>query len=196
MKKIFITIGLLIPVLFFEACNTNDNDSVKRAEQQNENKDSVITKTTDMTQGDSNFVVEAYNGGLKEIDLGQLAQKKGIDPAVKNFGKTLLEDHTEANKKLTEIAEMYRVAIPTTLGEQARKHIAFIDSKAGVNFDYAFIEHMVEDHKEDIRKFEAASTDSENERLRAFATQTLPTLRKHLQIAEKIHKTLKQQQKK
>jgi putative membrane protein len=50
---------------------------------------------------------------------------------------------------------------------------------------------MVEDHEEDIRKFEDAAKNGRDPDIRAFAAKTLPVLRKHLDAAKKIKKGLK-----
>jgi putative membrane protein len=49
---------------------------------------------------------------------------------------------------------------------------------------------MVDDHKEDIGHFEKAAKFKDAE-VSAFANKTLPVLRKHLEEAERINKTLK-----
>jgi len=65
-----------------------------------------------------------------------------------------------------------------------------MEGKNGADFDRAFIEHAVKDHRKDISKFEKASRDLNDTDLRAFATESLPTLRSHLAEAERIAKSL------
>jgi putative membrane protein len=64
------------------------------------------------------------------------------------------------------------------------------DSKSGADYDRAFIEHAIKDHRKDISKFERASRDLNDSELKAFATETLPTLRNHLAEAERIAKSM------
>jgi putative membrane protein len=55
---------------------------------------------------------------------------------------------------------------------------------SGKSFDRAFANAMVKDHQGDIKDFqkEAAKTDAAGD----FAKQTLPTLHKHLQMAQSL----------
>jgi putative membrane protein len=50
---------------------------------------------------------------------------------------------------------------------------------------------MVDDHQEDVDKFEKCSKDGQDADLKAFATKTLPVLRAHLDSAKAINQGLK-----
>ena len=56
----------------------------------------------------------------------------------------------------------------------------------GRPFDQAYIHHMVEDHKQDVKEFEKCSNSAKDSRLKAFASKTLPIIREHLTMAEQI----------
>ncbi len=61
-----------------------------------------------------------------------------------------------------------------------------LSKKTGKNFDEAYVEFTVKDHKEDIEKFEEQAEDGKNADLKAFAAKMLPSLRAHLQKVESI----------
>lgn len=73
---------------------------------------------------------------------------------------------------------------------QDMQMIRHLQSLSGSAFDTAFIQHMVKDHAEDIRKFEKASESLQDAQLKNFAAQQLPTLREHLNEAKRIAKDL------
>jgi len=50
---------------------------------------------------------------------------------------------------------------------------------------------MVDDHKKDVKAFEDAAKNCKDSDLKAFANKTLPTLKMHLQVIEKIKKGMK-----
>jgi putative membrane protein len=56
---------------------------------------------------------------------------------------------------------------------------------SGDNFDREFAKAMVDDHKNDIREFEKEAK-KKNDPAAEFANQTLPTLRKHLEMAQSL----------
>ena len=55
----------------------------------------------------------------------------------------------------------------------------------GEKFDHEFAKAMVEDHKNDIREFEKEAK-KKNDPAADFANETLPTLRKHLEMAQSL----------
>ena len=57
---------------------------------------------------------------------------------------------------------------------------------SGPAFDRAFADHMVRGHEKAIEKFENASAYLQDASLKKYADKTLPTLRKHLQLAQEL----------
>lgn len=143
-----------------------------------------------LSRGDANFVREAAQGGLMEVRLGQSAKDHGSSPDVKNFGEMLVKDHSKANDKLTALATQKGMNLAKDIEPKHTQMIKDWEGKQGNEFDRVFIEHMVKDHKKDISKFEKASRDLNDSELRSFATETLPTLRTHLDEAQRIAKSM------
>jgi putative membrane protein len=57
---------------------------------------------------------------------------------------------------------------------------------SGADFDKAYAAQMVNDHAEDIQKFENASAALNDPQLKQFATQTLTTIREHYRMAQDL----------
>jgi hypothetical protein len=58
----------------------------------------------------------------------------------------------------------------------------------GAAFGTAFAKHMVEDHKKDIKEYEAEA--KKKDAAGNYANETLPTLRKHLETAQGLSEQL------
>jgi putative membrane protein len=130
------------------------------------------------------FIREAIEGNFAEIDVGKLAQEKGQNEAVKSYGQMLVSDHTANNEKATQVASQLGVTPPTgsSIGEKA----TYLKLKvlSGASFDRAFVKAMVKDHQEDIKVFQKES--QKTDAVGRFAKDTLPTLQKHLQTAQRL----------
>ena len=176
---------LLLSVWTFQACNSNETDSVDRAEDANENKQ------TGVKEDDADFMVEAASGGMMEVEAGQLAATKAQNPRVKAFASMMVEDHTKANEELKALASGKSITLPTAVGEDHQKHITELREKSGMDFDKAYMKMMVDDHNDDVEDFQSASNNAKDESVKAFAAKTLPVLRMHLDSARAINDAIK-----
>ena len=178
---------------FFWSCNGQQSkDTTSRADSTNEAMiDSSQSAGTPpaIAEKDARFAVDAANGGMAEVQLGEMAQNKSTNPGVKEFGKMMLTDHSKANDELKMIAAGKNITLPAAPGDEMQKVAADLSSKNGADFDKAYIKQMVEDHKKTIRLFENAQQDVQDNDIRAFAVKTLPVLRSHLKHIESLEKT-------
>jgi putative membrane protein len=135
---------------------------------------------------DSDFYKKAAEGGLSEVELGQLAQQKAASPDVKQFAQMMIDDHSSANMKLQKLAATKDISLPTSssVGQMATK--TKLKVLSGDTFDKSYVKSMISDHKEDIAEFRKEAQSGQDPDARAFAKATLPTLEKHLQSIEAL----------
>lgn len=145
----------------------------------------------DLSAQDKDFAEKAAIGGMLEVKLGNLAQSKGTSAKVKDLGKMMVADHTKANDKLKSIAAKSKITLPTDLSAEKQNDYDMLNSKSGAEFDKAYADFMVKDHKKDIGEFTKQSSNGKHTALKNFATETLPTLEHHLMTAEETQKAVK-----
>lgn len=171
---------------------TGNQDSVDSAKDANDSiiksQDSLstISTSTPADKTSTDFAVEAANGGMMEVELGKLAQTNASSQRVKDFGSMLVKDHSAAGEKLKTMAKRKDIVLPDSLSNDAQKHVKELSQKKGKDFDKAYMDMMVSDHKKDISKFENASKNAQDLDLKSFASETLPVLQKHLDSAKAI----------
>ena len=138
---------------------------------------------------DSAFYKNATEGGLSEVELGNLATKKSNNESVKDFGTMMVKDHTAANNKLKDVATSKNISLPTSasMGQMATK--AKLEILSGDTFDKSYIKGMIKDHEEDIAMFKKEAASGQDPDAKAFAVATLPTLRAHLKKIKSIATT-------
>lgn len=188
-KSINILFVAIVTSLFF-ACGSGNKDGVEQANDMNEKKDSSGSMMT-LDDNETEFLVEALSGGMMEVELGNLAQQKSSNNDIKEFGKMMSTDHTNANNAIQSVASMKSVTTPTSMSEDHMKMVNDLRTKTGREFDKDYISMMVNDHKKDVDKFEKMSTDAKDDDVRAMAAKILPTLRMHLETAVKIEDSIK-----
>lgn len=151
--------------------------------------------TTGASQGTASmdpksFVKEAAEGNMAEVKLGQLAQKKSSNADVKSFGERMVTDHSKANDQLKQTATSENIMVPTSMGSKYQKTYNKLSKLSGARFDQAYMKEMVEDHQKDVNTYEKASTGLSDPQLREYASNTLPILQQHLEMARNIEQQL------
>lgn len=202
MKKSIISLLLIASIFVFAACrgtdkngSTDENNTTGAKDKTDSTRGTPEANSTpaDQTKGSGNeatdFVTKAASGGLLEVKLGELAEKNAQNQRVKNFGKMMVTDHSKANDELKSLASSNKVAVPSALLPDHQKHYDMLKDKKGADFDKAYMDMMVDDHKEDISEFKKEA-NSGNDPFKGFASKTLPVLEKHLDSAQAIHSKL------
>ncbi len=142
------------------------------------------------SMSDRNFLMKAAEGGMAEVELGQLAAKNASNSSVKQFGQRMVTDHSKANEQAKAIAAQKNVTLPTSMNSKDQATYRNLSSKTGSDFDKAYITDMLKDHREDIAEFRSEANSGTDPDVKAWAAKTLPTLEEHLRMAEDCAKQL------
>ena len=135
--------------------------------------------------GDQMFAEKASMGGMAEVEAGKIALQKSSNEKVKAFAQRLVADHTKAGEELKAVAAQEGITVPTQIDAKHQADLDHLKSLSADQFDAAFKEHMIKDHKNDIAMFEKEAASGQTA-LDKFAGKTLPTLKEHLKMAEDL----------
>jgi putative membrane protein len=185
MKKLTLFLMILAAGFGFQACNnasTTNTDTVEAANDSNENNSNMAVK-----DDDSEFMVDAANGGMMEVEMGKLAQTKAQSQAVKDFAARMVADHSKANDELKALAATKNVTLPSAIDQDGQDHLADMGKKSGADFDKDYVDMMVKDHDKDVSMFEDEEKDAKDPDVKAWVSKTLPTLREHQQAIKAIN---------
>lgn len=130
------------------------------------------------------FVQESALGGMAEVAAGNLAIERAQNPDVKEFGRRMVQDHSKANDELKQLAARKGWSVPTELDPKHKAMVDHFSALSGAEFDREYAKEMVKDHDHDVKVFEAYARKGDDPDLKSWATQTLPTLREHQQMAK------------
>lgn len=131
------------------------------------------------------FVDDASAKGLAEIQTSELALQKSQSADVKAFAQMMITDHTKANKELAGVASKLnlKVADDAELMARAKKMVLEYRDES---FDKAYANNQVVAHEQTIKLFEDEMKSSTTPELQAFAKETLPKLKHHLEQAKAL----------
>jgi len=158
------------------------------------------------------FLSQAREMNTAEVQLGEMAASKAHDSRVRDFAQMIVKDHKQTLDKIQELwdARSRKTGNKTNQNVQVNvehKRVSDRLSKlSGEQFDREFMGVMVREHQAAIKAFQLHShahgygtTNKSSSKVdymkdtdtAQFATETLPTLREHLQKAQDIVKGMR-----
>jgi putative membrane protein len=163
------------------SANPNGNPNMTSADQMQQQQ----TQASGQMQ-DKAFVREAMEGGMAEVELGQLASQKASSDDVKQFGQKMVDDHSRLNDQMKAVAAQLGVNPPTKLSKKDAEEKAKLESLSGTQFDDAYIRMMLKDHKKDASEFKAEAQNAQVPAVQQAAQQGGQVIDQHLQMIEQI----------
>ncbi|MBB6242607.1 DUF4142 domain-containing protein [Rhodanobacter sp. MP1X3] len=139
-----------------------------------------------LSAADTVFIENAAKDGMAEVQMGQMAISKSSDDQVKQLAQHIVDDHTKANVALKTLAESKKVSFPSNTANDAQKQSDGLKATKGTSFDQAWSKAMVKDHQDAIKMFTDEGKQTKDTDIQQFVKTTLPTLKSHLESAQKL----------
>ena len=141
--------------------------------------------------GDKLFVKKAIRGSESEIAAAKMALQKSSNPQVQQFAQKMVDDHTKLLDDMKQVASQENIQYKDAPSPEGKKMAAKLDGLSGAEFDKAYVNGMVKDHKGDVRDFTAEVNTGKDQPTKDAAQKGLPVIQEHLQMIEGIQKSMK-----
>jgi putative membrane protein len=141
-------------------------------------------------RADASFLREAASANLMEVRLGQSAQSKASNSAVKQFGQRMVNDHTNLENQLSSLVTTNGLSLSQSMNSKHQDAVNRLNKLSGQAFDSAYMTMMAQDHQEDIAKFQTQSQSAKSTQVRSLASNALPVLQQHLSLATQVRSQL------
>lgn len=205
MKKIlFMSAVLGLATLSFGGCATSSNNGNRAVLNTNTNTvktNSTVNTTVNsnvssnanktVSSADQEFLDKALQGGMKEVQMSGIATEKGQSAEVKAFAQKMINEHSRANNDLRDLAKRIGATPIGGTSVEQQKEMDELRKLSDAAFDKQYVKAMVADHEKDVAVFQKQSQGGANTDLKKFATETLPTLKMHLQMVKELQAKLK-----
>lgn len=123
----------------------------------------------------TDFVSQASEASLAQVQVARLALKKGVAPEVRAFAQRLFVEHRRSNDYLERVARMKGLAVVRELSPARATAIEELSTLSGEDFDAAFARHIAIEHERVVSLFTEGSGLSDPE-LADVASWTLARL--------------------
>jgi putative membrane protein len=139
-------------------------------------------------QSMQDFVKKVAISDMFEIRSSELALTKQPDADTKPFAEKMISDHRKTSTELKDLVDSGKVkaALPAGLDPEHQKILDELRTKDGKEFDRRYDQIQLTTHREAVSLFEAYSKNGDHPDLRRWAATTLPHLKEHLTMAEKL----------
>jgi putative membrane protein len=204
-----------------KSTNTNDTRADKPSQQMN--RDSTLMKSGDDSRGmdhkgmamnDEQVLRHLHHANMEEIKAGQMAESKGSSQGVKDYARTLVQDHQQADKQVLAMGEKMHVDMKKDMDMSNMDHSKMDHSKmdhsqmsgmdhdkmkvhqakmdqmqkmSGKDFDQAFLTMMTNGHDHVIDMVKHAQSNAKGD-MKNMLDQMLPTLERHKDMAQDLMK--------
>ena len=152
---------------------------------------SAVAPADPSTFSDANILAKEIAGDSAEVVLAGVAKTMATDPAVKAYAAQLVMDHSKGMKETIALATKLSVTPESPAGDTTSLGTSHMRTRLqgltkGPAFDTVFVNHEIEDHKDDLKDAKAMRGVAKDAQLKALIEKSIPELQKHLDRAEKI----------
>jgi putative membrane protein len=135
------------------------------------------------------FLTQAIHSGLAEVELSRLARDRTDNAQVRSFAQQMIDEHYNANRQLTTLAEAQEVTVPTSMDSEHQTIHQQLSQLSGTSFDREYMAGQIRDHETAVALYtQQAATDTDQ--VAELAEELLPKLRQHLAMARRINASL------
>lgn len=117
----------------------------------------------------SQFATSVASSDAFEIQAGQLALKKGQQAKVKEFGKMMVEQHTQSSAALKKAAQEQGVTCSVTMTPELQAKLSSLEGASGPTFDAAYLSTQISVHTKAVELFTAFNKSGAGGPIKAFA---------------------------
>jgi putative membrane protein len=154
------------------------------------------TPTAPAGMSDANIfaLLDAANAG--DSTEGAIAATKGTSAQVREFGKQMMRDHHAMRLEGQALAKKLNVTPQPSSDDNSQadlqKNLDMLNSTAkGKDFDKAYIDLQVDDHKAVLDKATKAMAATQTAELKNLIQKAAPRVQAHLDKAQAIQKSMK-----
>lgn len=137
---------------------------------------------------DEEALRKAYEINMAEVQMGQMALEKAQDPQMKQLANTIIEDHKQANERLTQIAHNLNVQLQETDLSQEHQQLAErLKGLSGDDFNSEFLKAQVDAHQKALSFYEQQAERTQSPELQTYFQDTMAALGRHMDMARGIN---------
>jgi putative membrane protein len=157
----------------------------------------VGTLSAELTTTMKGFVEGAAMGDMYEVEASKIAVQRARSKDVKDFAQMMIDAHSKTTADLkTALAHgTLTVALPVHFDSRHEGLINDLKGAKAEDFDGRYLSQQTGAHDEAVVLMRGYAKDGDNPDLKAFATNTMPKVRMHMDMVKMLNEQLSARQK-
>ncbi|WP_329083508.1 MULTISPECIES: DUF4142 domain-containing protein [unclassified Streptosporangium] len=142
-----------------------------------------------VSQQDKDFLVQAHQANLAEIEGGKAAEAKTAEPegresaqTVRDLGERFVVDHTNLDQAVRQVADRLGVKLPDQPTAAQREQLDKLTTLSGADFDKAWISEELEGHRETLTAIDKEIKSGSSPEVKKLATDARPIVQEHVDL--------------
>ncbi|MGA9637407.1 DUF4142 domain-containing protein [Flavobacterium sp.] len=182
-SKIILGTGLLL-------CTMNSCKNEPKSEQEQEvvieDVNNNAMPDNEIVENDAQYLEDAVAISQFEMEMGKLAQQKGVSTAVKEYGSMLVADNTKSMEEVKMLSNKITVTMPIVNTAVDNENYNKLKEKSGMDFDKMFIEVIEAEQEKAMDKMTEISQKAKNNDFKLWASRQVIGLTDHYEQAKKM----------
>ena len=121
---------------------------------------------------------------LYQIQAGKIAEAKAQSPEVKDFGKSMVADHTAMTNQMKHLFAATKVKVPTELGPRGKRMIEALNAASAEDFDKVYLNQQQAAQAAELTLLRVYAEGGESTDIKPAAAKRIPKVQASL---DKVH---------
>jgi len=183
---------LFFTAIFFGLMASCGSGNQSAEEQATNETEAVVTEenaddplTEDATSPQDRVLLAAMSIRMQD-QLSRMAQNKAESDAIKHLGQIIIASNEEALSILSNLAEATETQVPASLSTAQQQVVDSLDQLSGSEFEMAFLQTLMEDHRQNIDNLESLTSETDNPITRDISQELLDIQEPQLERVQEI----------
>jgi len=150
--------------------------------------DQASARNRNDIRADGDYVRNVAAGNLMEVQMGELAQRRASDPAVKQFAGRMVKEFGNWQDRWTGMASRNGMDFEPGMGRLHRQKIDRLQRASGAKFDQVYMTTVIQHLQALLPYFEKEGRAARSPQVRNLVESELPNLRQYLALAKRTGK--------
>jgi putative membrane protein len=188
IPKRFFGCFALVSLIGMPIAQAQSSEAQSSQAQSSQAQSSQAQSSQSLNRTDRGYLTDLAQDNMAEIQTGQMALQKSQNQEVRTFAQRMIDDHTNAQQQVQQLAQAKGVSLPTETDSKHKRDAKKLSALNGSEFDQAYLAQAgLKDHQANHELLQKMQSRAKDPDLKALAGKILPVVDQHLASVQQMH---------